>query len=151
MATTDRGGDDELDWLSGDILIALYHGDGVLNMTELKSETGIDTNQKITYRLNEKLEPFGFVEVSLPESEDGRQPAKVVSLTSRGEGMAGQLLDEDESDDFSISTEVEQLRAEVNKLESKVESQAETIEELVQGHDDMVGWIEDIEDDLDSP
>lgn len=132
-----------MDWLSRDILIALYHGDGVLNMTELKSETGIDTNQKITYRLNEKLEPFNFVEVSLPESEDGRQPAKVVSLTSRGEGMAGQLLNEDESDDFSISTEVEQLHAEMNKLTSTVEEQQETIEELQDRYDKIYNIIAD--------
>ena len=140
----------EFDWMTESILMELRGMEGEGNTSELKERIGVENHDRVRYRLNKKLEPQGFIETEQRDGGSGPNPPTIAHLTSRGEGLADQLLDADDSDDLSISTEIEQLRAEVNKLETTVESQAETIEELVQGHDDMVGWIEDIEDDLDS-
>lgn len=105
------------------ILKELRSMDGEGTTTDLKERVGVDNGDKIVYRFSEKLEPAGFVEVEQPPTEPGMIPPKVATLTSRGEGLADQLLDAGDSDELSISAEVEQLHAEVNKLSSKLDEE----------------------------
>jgi len=129
--------------------------DGEGTTTELRDRTGAEKSYKVRYRVTDKLEPKGFVETEQPPAEPGNTPAKIARLTSRGEGLADQLLDAGDSDDLSISAEVDQLHAEVNRLESTVEEQeeiitgqGETIEEQsdeIQGlkkrYNELAQWI----------
>lgn len=135
----------EYDWLTEGVLKELRSMDGEATTTELKDRTGAEKTYKVRYRVTDKLEPEGFVETEQPPAEPGNTPPKIVRLTSRGEGLADQLLDAGDSDNLSISAEVDQLHAEVNKLESTIEDQQETIDELVESHDEIIDWINETE------
>lgn len=113
----------EFDWMTESILMELRSMDGTGTTTDLKERVGVENGDKLLYRFREKLEPAGFIETEQRPAEPGQTPPKIIHLTSRGEGLADQLLDAGDSDDLSISTEVEQLRAEVNKLNSKLDEQ----------------------------
>lgn len=140
----------DLDWLAESILIELRGQDEGATTPELVELTGAGSRHQIRYRLNDKLEPQGLVETQPGEDVKGSQiPPTLVKLTTRGDGLAGQLLSEGDEGDGSLSSEINRLQAQVNRLESTVESQQETIEKLVEGHDDLVGWLEEIEDELD--
>lgn len=133
----------DLKWLSRDILITLRKQDGVANMTEIKEATGVEKNHKIDYRLFEKLEPRDLVQVNSPEPVNNQPQPKVASLTSRGEGLADQLINESASKEVTTTEEVEQLRAEMNKLTTTVEEQQEQIEALQDRYDKMYNIIAD--------
>jgi DNA-binding MarR family transcriptional regulator len=123
MAAGNDNNTTDLDWISRDILISLHQQDGVANVTEIKESSGVESNQKIAYRFFEKLEPRNLIQVNSPEPVNNQPQPKVASLTSRGEGLAHQLINESESEEVTTSEEVEQLRAEVNKLSSKLDGQ----------------------------
>lgn len=131
----------EFDWMTELILKELRTMGDSGTTSELRERTGIENGDKIVYRFREKLEPAGYLETEQPPAEPGNIPAKKATLTSRGEGLADQLLDADDSDDLSISAEVDQLQTEVNRLGSIVEDQQETIDELVESHDEIIDWI----------
>ena len=133
----------EYDWLTESILKELRSMEGEGTTTELRERIGAERNDSIRYRLSDKLEPQGFVETEQPTGGPGPSPAKIARLTSRGEGLADQLLDAGDSDKLSISAEVEQLHAEVNKLTSTVEEQQEHIEELQNRYDKIYDVITD--------
>ena len=147
-----NGGGDEtdLDWLSDSILMELRGRDGEATTPELVELTGAETRQQILYRVNDKLEPQGLVETEFSEEhESGPIPPKLVRLTTRGDGLAGQLISGDGESDGSLGSEISQLQSQVNQLQSTVQEQQELIEKLMEGHDDLVNWIEDVEDDVD--
>ncbi|WP_147464944.1 hypothetical protein [Halococcus sp. IIIV-5B] len=145
----------EFDWLTESILKELRSGEGEATTSDLRELTGVGKGTKINYRIDNKLEPQGFVETEQPDAKPGKIPPKKVVLTSRGEGLADQLLDAGDSDDLSISAELDQLRASVNKLESTVESQSETItnqtetieaqedeiQDLKQRYNELAQWV----------
>lgn len=145
----------EFDWLTESILKELRSMDGEGTTSELRERIGVDDTNPVRYRLTDKLEAQGFVETEQPTGGSGPRPSKVAYLTSRGEGLADQLLDAGDSDDLSISAELDQLRVSVNKLESTVESQSETItnqtekieaqedeiQDLKQRYNELAHWV----------
>ena len=129
----------EFDWLTEGILKELRSMDGEGNSSELKERLGVDRADKISYRFENKLEPPGYIETEQREGGTGPNPAKIGRLTSQGEGLADQLLDAGNSDELSISAEVDQLHAEVNKLESTIEEQQESINEQEEAIEELQG------------
>ena len=138
----------EFDWLTESMLMELRSMDGEATTSELRERTGVSTGTKIMYRIREKLEPMDLVETEQPAAEPGKIPPKEVTLTSRGEGLADQLLEAGQSDELSISGEVEQLRAEVNKLSSTVEEQNEAIEDLQHRYDQLYEAYEELSESV---
>jgi DNA-binding PadR family transcriptional regulator len=129
----------EFDWLTEGILKELRSMNGEGDSSELKERLGVDRADKISYRFENKLEPPGYIETEQREGGTGPNPAKIGRLTSRGEGLADQLLDAGDSDELSISAEVDQLHAEVNKLESTIEEQQESINEQEEAIEELQG------------
>ena len=115
----------EYDWVTEKILTELRSMDGEGTTPEIRDRVGVEKSYKIRYRVNDKLEPEGFVETEQPPAEPGNTPPKIVRLTSRGEGLADQLLDADDSEDLSISGELEQVRARLNKIETSLDEQSD--------------------------
>lgn len=136
----------EFDWLTEAILKELRSMDGEGNSSELKERLGVDRADKISYRFENKLEPPGYIETEQREGGTGPNPAKIGRLTSRGEGLADQLLDAGDSDDLSISAEVDQLHAEVNRLESTIEEQEEIITSQGETIEDQVDEIQGLKE-----
>ena len=140
----------EFDWLTESILKELRSMDGEGTTSELRERIGVEDTNPVRYRLTDKLEPQGFVETEQPTGGSGPRPSKVAHLTSRGEGLADQLLDAGDSDDLSISAELDQLKAQVNRLESTLDEQSDVsgdgefetlLEELNElTHDEGDGW-----------
>lgn len=110
-----------LDWKSEAILVALDEADGQTTTTDIKNLTGIEKNDHVLYRFREKLVPSGLVETEEGEATDTPIPPTVATLTDSGEEVAAQLRKK-ERRALNVSERIEQVAADVNQLESRVES-----------------------------
>jgi DNA-binding PadR family transcriptional regulator len=114
--TTEVDGSDEpnveteLDWQAHAVIEAIHDNGGTADTSEIRTITGIDDYNVVLYRLNEKLEPSGLVDLMQPDPDGGRPRAKVVTLTKRGKALAERLTaDEDDSADDSPVSSVERI------------------------------------------
>ncbi|HET7323574.1 MAG TPA: hypothetical protein VFJ06_04515 [Halococcus sp.] len=135
----------ELDWKSQEILRALLENGGSANTTELRALTGIDDNNPINYRYNNKLAPRGLVDLTQPDAEGNKLLPKVASLTPHGETVAETVL-EHRGESTSIGDAVEEFNGRVTRIESRLD-RLDT--ELDDSERDAVGNLEDQIDDLD--
>lgn len=110
----------ELDWKSQEILRALLENGGSANTTELRALTGIDDNNPINYRYNNKLAPLGLVELTQPDAEGNKLLPKVASLTPHGETVAETVLDQ-RGESTSIGDAVEEFNARVTRIEAELD------------------------------
>lgn len=125
-----------LDWKSEAIIAALYGSDGEATTPELSGLTGIDDNRQILYRLREKLEPEGLVEVGQadPREGGGRIPPTQARLTSNGEEFAEEL-DEERGRVNDVVDRIERVEADLNKIEhvqtelSELQDRIESLEQ----------------------
>lgn len=126
MANDEAGEDGEtdlpgsasgLDWKSQEILRTLLKADGTADVGELRTRLGEENGSPVNYRVKNKLKPEGLVSVARPGVEEGRQRAKVISLTGLGEDVAEELLGQDNDGDDTLS-----LDERFNRLEAGLDS-----------------------------
>lgn len=126
MANDEAGEDGEtdlpgsasgLDWKSQEILRTLLKADGTADVGELRTRLGEENGSPVNYRVKNKLKPEGLVSVARPGVEEGRQRAKVISLTELGEDVAEELLGQDSDEDDTLS-----LDERFNRLEAGLDS-----------------------------
>jgi archaellum component FlaC len=142
----------ELDWKSQEILRALLENEGSANTTELRALTGIDDNNPINYRYNNKLVPRGLVELTQPDSEANELLPQVATLTSRGETVAETVI-EQRGEATSIGDAVEEFNARLTRVESQIDrldadsdddatADAAALNEVQEQVDDLDGKLE---------
>src|SRR5699024_9313917 len=116
----DHGDDSGLDSVAQQVLWAIAENDGTAAIGEIRDLTGIDSYSVLNYRLKEKLEPRGLVELLQPESPDGRSVGKVARLTTAGEELAEQVMDlHDESHQQTLSDRLDVVETRLTALEEK--------------------------------
>jgi DNA-binding PadR family transcriptional regulator len=125
---------DRLSWI---LLKTLGEADTEsLNTSQLKRRTGIETNEKIRYRVKKKLEPNGLVESRQPDSDGARIPAKEVSITDKGR----ELQQEYGPDDLDTREDrIDDVERRINRIENRQEevlSRLEIIETKLDMSDD---------------
>lgn len=142
----------ELDWKSQEILRALLENEGSANTTELRALTGIDDNNPINYRYNNKLVPRGLVELTQPDSEANELLPQVATLTSRGETVAETVI-EQRGETTNIGDAVEEFNARLTRVESQIDrldadpdedatADAAALNEVQEQVDDLDGKLE---------
>lgn len=109
----------QFDWKAQEVLRAIQQHDGDANTAEIRGQTGIEDNNVVLYRLNDKLEPAGLVELHQPDPENSRIQPKVATLTDAGREAAVQL-EEARDDSIDLSDKVEQLETRINSVETQV-------------------------------
>ena len=124
-ADGDGGGEsgpgiEALDWMAREMLRGLSEAGGTADVSEIKTRVGAKNMGSINYRLNNVLVPEGLVDVMKPESDGGGPPARVLSLTGIGEGVA-ETIQEVESGDSDEG--VLPLDERLNRLEAALESE----------------------------
>jgi archaellum component FlaC len=154
MAETETGTDTEtdaevlvreLDWKSQEILRALLENGGSANTTELRALTGIDDNNPINYRYNQKLVPRGLVELAQPEAEGNKLPPQVATLTPRGEAVAESVI-EQRGESTNIGDAVEEFNARVTRVESQIDRLDTELDEAESDDgDDLKDQIDDLD------
>ena len=143
---------EELDWKSQEILRALLENGGSADTTELRTLTGIDNNDPINYRHNNKLVPQGLVELTQPDAGPNQLVAQVATLTSRGETVAESVI-EQRGEETNIGDAVEKFNARLTRVESQIDrldadsdsnSDADpaVLNELQEQVDDLDGKVE---------
>jgi hypothetical protein len=125
--STDSGAEN-LDWKSQEILRALYKHDESANTTEVRTLTGIDSNDKVLYRFQEKLLPRELIELKQPESETARPEPKLATLTQHGVEVTERLIEE-----RAGPTDIE---SRVDKLESDLSRVTDQMDEAQSSDDD---------------
>lgn len=149
----------ELDWKSQAILWAIADNGGTADTGEIRSLTGIDSYSSLNYRINNKLEPTGLVDVMHPDSADGGTPAKVITLTQDGQELANQISPrQSDSGTVSVTDRMEQLESNVNALETRLDEIAEAesdaseedaaSEQFQDRFDELGAQLEALEDDM---
>jgi len=134
--------DRELDELAEGILALLDEELGdendALTTTEIRTQLGLEDDpsgqDKVGYRVREKLEPEDLVDSFVPDSEPGKWPAKHISLTDRGQeyvdthdlSQAGVGVDDERL--AALEERIETLEAENEQLREQVESGGATDE-----------------------
>lgn len=123
---TDPGHDDDrgvetLDWQSQEILRTLYKNDGSANTTEIRTLTGIDSNDKVLYRFREKLAPRGLIELEQPESATARPEPKVATFTQRGVEVTEHIIDE-RAAPTDLGSRVDKLEADLSRVTDQMEA-----------------------------
>jgi chromosome segregation ATPase len=127
-----------LDWKSEAIIAALYGSDGEATTPELSGLTGIDDNRQILYRLREKLEPEGLVEVGQadPREGGGRIPPTQARLTSDGEELAEEL-DEERGRVKDVVDRIERVEADLNKI-GHVQTELSELQERIESMEEAI-------------
>lgn len=152
---------DEIDSLdqkrkSIEILQALALEGGEANTTVLRKATEFDDRHKVTYRVNEYLEPAGLVDTHQPEGDGSRvNPPKEMTLTEDGrefvetideQGLYGQIadrLDRLEKQVDGLRQENRELREENEELKAAIEgSDVETVTSRVKELTDDVDRLQ---------
>lgn len=113
-----------LDWKSQAILVALNEAGRSASTTEIRTLTGIDNNDIIRYRFTEKLAKQGLIETHRGESDGTQLAPTIATLTEAGQDRA-ERLDEERESSMDLSDEVEQLRAELTTLQTRVDEDKE--------------------------
>ena len=118
--------DVENDWLMAGILHTLQNSTDQRSTSEMKHETGADSTNLITYRLD-KLESAGYVQTGQVSMEDWDSPGippKTASLTPDGQEFA-------ESVDLTGWDEPDTMARRVDRLEQVVDEQQALIHDLL--------------------
>lgn len=156
MATSETGTEtdpqtvvEELDWQSQAILRALFEHGGKANTTELRALTGIDDNNKINYRYNNKLLPRHLIEVTQPQARGNKLPPGVASLTSRGETVAEYIVDH-RGESTSIGDAVEEFDARVTRIESQIDRLETDSDTSGPSPSDLQAQIDDLNENFDA-
>ena len=110
----------QFDWKTQEILRVIQQQDGAANTAEIRGKTGIEDNNVVLYRLNDKLEPADLVDLHQPDPENSRIQPKVATLTDAGKEAAIRLEDA-RGDSMDLSDKVEQLEARINTIEMQTE------------------------------
>lgn len=131
----------DLDWKTEEILWALAELENPATSSDIREVTTLDNTDIINYRLREKLEPRGIVDLQQPLADDGRSLPKKVTLTESGETLAADVAarrtDEASLDGTltALSDSLDQLGTRVTQLEQRVEdsdaSQSDEITETI--------------------
>ena len=143
---------EELDWKSQEILRALLENEESANTTELRALTGIEKNNAINYRYNNKLVPRGLVELTQPDAEGNKLLPKIAALTPHGEAVAENVI-EQRGEATNIGDAVEQFNARLTRVESQIDrldadsdddatADAAALNELQEQVDDLDGKLE---------
>ena len=113
-------GMEELDWMAREILRGVDEADGTADISEIKTRIGVENVGSINYRLNNKLVPEGLVNVMRPEPDDGRQRARVLTLTGVGESVVETIreVESGDSDEGVLS-----LDDRLDRLEAALDSE----------------------------
>jgi hypothetical protein len=116
-----QSGSENLDWKSQEILRALYKSDGSANTTEIRTLTGIDSNDKVLYRFREKLAPQELIELEQPESETARPEPKVATFTQQGVEVAERIIDE-RAGPADLESRVDKLEADFSRVSEQLDA-----------------------------
>ena len=119
----------EMDQLALNVLSALDDLGGEANSREVRDFLGEMQRGVLHYRLDEHLVPQELVTTEVPDSEPGRFPAKILTITDRGKEYLKQV-DHDGSTDSDITRRVEQLEGRINSLEQENQQLREQNREL---------------------
>ena len=119
----------EIDQLALNVLSALDDLGGEANSREVRDFLGEMQRGVLHYRLDEHLVPQELVTTEVPDSEPGRFPAKILTITDRGKEYLKQV-DHDGSTDSDITRRVEQLEGRINSLEQENQQLREQNREL---------------------
>lgn len=139
---------EELDWKSQEILRALLENGGSADTTELRALTGIDNNDPINYRHNNKLVPRGLVELTQPDAGPNQLVAQVATLTSRGETVAESVI-EQRGEETNIGDAVEQFNARLTRVESQIDRLDADSDSDSDGDPAVLNELQEQVDDLD--
>jgi DNA-binding PadR family transcriptional regulator len=140
----------ELDTKSKRIMEAIYQLGGEAKAPEVKEYTGIEKDGVLHYRLNEKLEPNGYIEARKVDTDSGRYPVKLVELTEKGVEAVGVILED--GNDAPLADQVAHLSEEVKKLHDKVqlyEGKTEAVLQKIDTIPEFSNRIEKIEEQVD--
>ena len=145
----DHEGGSGLDSVAQQVIWAIAENDGTAAIGEIRDLTGIDSYSVLNYRLKEKLEPRGLVELLQPESPDGRSVGKVARLTGAGEELAEQVKDlYDESHQQTLTDRLEVVETRLTALEEKHDQSPETDEASSISADEFATEIDEMESEL---
>lgn len=138
----------ELDRKAEMVLESIYQHGGEAEMGEIKEYTGIEKNGVIRYRLTEKLEPMGLIEMG-EVTRSGALNETVARLTDEGDHMVGRVIESDSGPTLAermniLTNEVEDMVEKVELYEGMTESMRETIDEL----DDPEQVAEEVKEEL---
>jgi len=127
----------ELDEKARLVVLSLYQNDNeattsaireLINAEYVGSDHSIDevTRHHITYRIEEKLEPAGFVEkVGREKDVGGRNPANIYALTDDGRTFVEEYYDELQPQQAVTDAELSDALAEVKSALSDLEEEHE--------------------------
>jgi len=145
----DHGDDSGLDSVAQQVLWAIAENDGTAAIGEIRDLTGIDSYSVLNYRLKEKLEPRGLVELLQPESPDGRSVGKVARLTTAGEELAEQVMDlHDESHQQTLSDRLDVVETRLTALEEKHDQPSKADETTSTSADEFAAEMEELQSEL---
>jgi hypothetical protein len=131
---------DSLDRWAREVLVGLKRDGDAAFVSDLVSSTTVDERQNVHYRVDEILEPVGFVEKHNLESEASPLPESRLELTDSGSDAAELVEEQWGADDIdetitSLKRGIGDLEARVTQLESAgtegIERNVEEIKALV--------------------
>jgi archaellum component FlaC len=117
----------EMDRTSRHILVKMDQIDGETTAAELRDSLGLEANQSIHYRMDNKLIPADLVEEGDRREQPGsRKPARIYELTDSGREWVAEhghrvtLTDLDDAEDEiqRLSSQLQSLQADVQNLKS---------------------------------
>lgn len=138
-----------IDSTTQQVIWAIAESDGTAAIGEIRDLTGIDSYSVLNYRLKEKLEPRGMVELLQPESPDGRSVGKVARLTGAGEELAEQVIDfHDESHQQTLADRLDVVETRLTALEEKHDQPIEADEAITASADEFATEMEEMKSEL---
>ena len=138
-----------LDSAAQQVIWAIAESDGTAAIGEIRDLTGIDNYSVLNYRLKEKLEPRGLVELLQPESPDGRSVGKVARLTGAGEELAEQVMDlHDESHQQTLADRLDVVETRLTALEEKHDQPTGTDDTTSVSADEFATEMEEMKSEL---
>jgi uncharacterized coiled-coil protein SlyX len=144
----------QLDWKSQTIIQAIHRLGGTATTTEIKENTGLDSNDDINYRYRRAtnaLEPHGLIDVTDPLDSSQRNPPFEATLTEKGETLAKRLVDRNEGPNtLSLEDRFEKIETTLNSLETTVDERCNRTETPGDaGGDDLDARLTALEQRLD--
>lgn len=113
-----------LDWKAEVVLRTLSQLGGSATTSDIRDYSEIEDNDTILYRVNEKLEPAGYVQSSRVDTDEAIIPPKQIELTAKGEELA-EKLQEDQDENLTLKNlpdKVEQLSKQLNQAQSRLKT-----------------------------
>lgn len=131
--------DDKSEW----ILEALYNFGGEAETPEIKEFTGIDKGGSVHYRINDKLEPAGLVDVRKVGDDGDSMGVNVTTLTEEGKREAERILDE--GDGPSLVERMERVEGDVEDLRDTVLSYEGHLDEAIESGEEFASLAREAE------